>query len=260
MISDTKGVIYILTNPSFPDYVKIGYADNVQKRLVELNRSECIPFAFRIYATYEVPKRLTDLSLHALIDKLNPTLRAIDTFNGKPRKKEFYAMTKEDAYSLLEAIAEIHDKTDKLKLYPVSEEDKVAADTAELVEIESNTKKKSKPITLEEYLSTKNPDMVDIYKELQNKVYNIITDVEIYVLPQYIGWRINNGKYFLELHIQRNRIMMLTLKPSKNYSIGNSVPDNFLWTLNYRSYIDSIDDIEEAQEIILDSYNQRKLI
>ena len=26
------GVIYILTNPSFPKYVKIGYSDNVQKR------------------------------------------------------------------------------------------------------------------------------------------------------------------------------------------------------------------------------------
>lgn len=163
---DTKGVIYILTNPSFPDYVKIGYANNIQKRLAELNRSECIPFAFRIYATYEVPKRLTDLSLHALIDKLNPTLRAIDTFKGKPRKKEFYAMTKEDAYSLLEAIAEIH--------------------------------------------------------------------------------------------LQRNKIMMLTLKPNKDYSIGNNVPENFLWTLNYRSYIESINDIEEAQAIILDSYNQRK--
>ncbi len=25
-MSDKKGVIYILTNPSFPDYVKIGYA------------------------------------------------------------------------------------------------------------------------------------------------------------------------------------------------------------------------------------------
>lgn len=144
---DTKGVIYILTNPSFPDYVKIGYANNIQKRLAELNRSECIPFAFRIYATYEVPKRLTDLSLHALIDKLNPTLRAIDTFKGKPRKKEFYAMTKEDAYSLLEAIAEIHDRTDKLKLYPISKEDEIDTDTAELIEIESNSKRKSNPIT-----------------------------------------------------------------------------------------------------------------
>lgn len=50
---EKQGVIYILTNPSFPDYVKIGYADDVQKRLKELNRSECIPFAFRLYAYYE---------------------------------------------------------------------------------------------------------------------------------------------------------------------------------------------------------------
>lgn len=28
-----KGVIYILTNPSFPEYVKIGYADDLKQRL-----------------------------------------------------------------------------------------------------------------------------------------------------------------------------------------------------------------------------------
>ena len=28
-----KGVIYILTNPSFPQFVKIGYADDVEERL-----------------------------------------------------------------------------------------------------------------------------------------------------------------------------------------------------------------------------------
>lgn len=50
----SKGYIYILTNPSFPDYVKIGYADDVNKRLQQLNRSECVPFAFRVFATYEV--------------------------------------------------------------------------------------------------------------------------------------------------------------------------------------------------------------
>jgi len=27
-----KGVIYILINPSFPDYVKIGYVDNLEKK------------------------------------------------------------------------------------------------------------------------------------------------------------------------------------------------------------------------------------
>ena len=71
-----RGIIYILTNPSFPEYVKIGYADNIEERLKQLNRSECIPFAFRVYATYEVSSRLSDLKIHSIIDKLNPNLRS----------------------------------------------------------------------------------------------------------------------------------------------------------------------------------------
>ena len=110
-----KGVIYILTNPSFPDYVKIGYADNLEKRMEQLNRSESMPFAFRAYAIYEVTSRLTDLSLHDLIDKLNPELRSIDNFDGKERKREFYAMSSEEAYSLLECIARISGTEDRLK-------------------------------------------------------------------------------------------------------------------------------------------------
>lgn len=71
---DKTGVIYILTNPSFPEYVKIGYADDIDKRLQQLNRSECIPFAFRVYATYEVNSRLSDLKIHSITDSnLNHT-------------------------------------------------------------------------------------------------------------------------------------------------------------------------------------------
>lgn len=110
-----KGVIYILTNPSFPDYVKIGYATDIEKRLKQLNRSETIPFAFRVYAIYEVDKGLSDKELHKLIDTLNPELRTIETFDGKERVKEFYAMTAEDAYSLLECIAKISGTSDRLK-------------------------------------------------------------------------------------------------------------------------------------------------
>ena len=113
----SKGVIYILKNPSFPDYVKIGYADDVEERLRQLNSSECTPFAFRIYATYEVNTRLMDKKIHSIIDKLNPKLRSIDEFNGQKRVREFYAMSAEDAYSIFEAIAEINDCTDKLKKF-----------------------------------------------------------------------------------------------------------------------------------------------
>ena len=79
---DKTGVIYLLTNPSFPEYVKIGYADDIDKRLQQLNRSECIPYAFRVYATYEVSSRLSDLKIHSIIDKLNPNLRSIENLTG----------------------------------------------------------------------------------------------------------------------------------------------------------------------------------
>ena len=88
-MSEKKGVVYILTNPSFPEYVKIGYADDVRERVNQLNRSECTPFAFRVYATYEVNARLTDMKIHNIIDKLNPNLRSIDNVEGKKRVREF---------------------------------------------------------------------------------------------------------------------------------------------------------------------------
>lgn len=136
-MSEKQGVIYILTNPSFPEYVKIGYADDIDKRLQQLNRSECIPFAFRVYATYEVNSRLSDLKIHSIIDKLNPNLRSVDSFKGKQRVREFYAMSPEDAYSILEAIAEIHGCGDKLKIITPTEEEMTAEATAQEIDTES---------------------------------------------------------------------------------------------------------------------------
>ena len=128
-----KGYVYILTNPSFPNYVKIGYADDVEGRVEILNRSECTPFAFRIYATLEVPGRLKDLSLHNLIDKLNPGLRSIDKVDGKIRKREFYAISPEDAFEILELIADIWNANDKLKHWSKSSEDKAEEKAAEKI-------------------------------------------------------------------------------------------------------------------------------
>lgn len=137
--SHKQGVIYILTNPSFPEYVKIGYANDIEKRLKQLNRSEAIPFAFRVYAVYEVTSRLTDVELHRLIDKLNPDLRAIETFDGKERVKEFYAMSAEDAFTLLECIAKITGTENRLqRLTPEGHE---IADEQIAEEVRDNAKR-----------------------------------------------------------------------------------------------------------------------
>lgn len=141
---ENKGRIYILTNPSFPEYVKLGYTTkSVESRVKELNRSECIPFAFRIYATYEVPSLLSDLQFHKIIDQLNPGLRSIDTIDGKTRKREFYAMDKEDAYGLLEAIATMHNAIDKLVLVKPTSEESLEEKTAMDIEIEATERKES---------------------------------------------------------------------------------------------------------------------
>lgn len=253
---EKAGVIYILTNPSFPEYVKIGYADDVNKRLAQLNRSECIPFAFRVYATYEVSSRLSDLKIHEIIDKLNPNLRSIENFEGKKRVREFYAMTKEDAYFILEAIAEIHGCSDKLKRIQPTKDEQVDEEIAERIETETGIRRGNEPISKEEYLATKKIDMVNLYKKIEQQLHEAIPEFEEYILPQYIGLK-KNGKYFAEFHLQQNKIQIMTLLPDDKYSLGSKVPDNFLWTLKYRIYISNEKEIDELIQIIKESYNKR---
>lgn len=141
----SKGAIYILTNPSFPQYVKIGYATDVNQRLDELNRSTAVPFAFRVYATYEVDSALSDKKLHSILDKLNPELRSREDVDGKRRIREFYAMTPEDAYSILEAIAEINGYSYRLKKWKASVNEKRDEELAQ--EINEQHQERMAPFT-----------------------------------------------------------------------------------------------------------------
>ena len=127
------GYIYILTNPSFPQYVKIGYATDVKQRLDELNRSTAVPFAFRVYATYEVDSALSDKKLHSILDKLDPELRSTEEVDGKRRIREFYAMTPEDAYSILEAIAEINNYSHRLKKWKATATEQREDNSGEII-------------------------------------------------------------------------------------------------------------------------------
>lgn len=58
----------------------------------------------RIAGEYEIP-----------FDELDPELRSQEEVDGNKRIREFYAMTPEDAYSILEAIAEINGYKHRLK-------------------------------------------------------------------------------------------------------------------------------------------------
>lgn len=125
------GYTYILTNPSFPQYVKIGSAADVKQRLDELNRNSAVPFAFRVYATYEMDSALSDKKLHSILDKLDPELRSQEEVDGKKHIREFYAMTPEDAYAILEIIAEINGYKHRLKKWKATAMEQKDAEMAQ---------------------------------------------------------------------------------------------------------------------------------
>lgn len=87
--------------------VKIGYATDVEDRRKSLSTT-ALPYEYEVYATYETSGKLEDKQVHKLIDKLNPDLRV-------SKNREFFMITPEDAYELLEAIALISGTKDKLK-------------------------------------------------------------------------------------------------------------------------------------------------
>ena len=105
--SMAKGYIYIMTNPALKDMVKIGYATDVEARRKQLSTT-ALPYEYEVYATYETSGNLEDKKLHKMIDALNPDLRVTSN-------REFFVMKPEEAYELLEAIANISGTKDKLK-------------------------------------------------------------------------------------------------------------------------------------------------
>lgn len=101
-----------MTNPCLQGMVKIGYATDVEKRRQQLSTT-ALPYEYEVYATYETSGNLEDKKLHKLIDNLNPDLRVV-------KSREFFVMSGEDAYELLESVATISGTKDKLKKVKVT--------------------------------------------------------------------------------------------------------------------------------------------
>lgn len=169
------GKIYILTNPSFPDYVKIGYSKNVSERINKLNNSEAVPFGFGLYASYDVETQSADKVLHKIIDKLNTYLRSIDTINNKAKAREFYLISPEDAYELLDDITIISGTKERLHLYKPTKDEAQEEETAEKNRELSKNRRHFKEIKFKSsltnktyYSKTKYDGTLGIYEEETN--------------------------------------------------------------------------------------------
>ncbi len=247
----SAGVIYILTNPSFPEYVKIGYADDINKRLKELNRSECIPFAFRVYAVYQVNERLKDIAIHNMIDNINPNLRAIETFDGKKRKKEFYAMTADDAYAILETIAAISGTTERLhRLTPEGHEiidEQIASEVEDTV-----------TYTEESFLTKATPEIRDLYLKLRDALISL-GNVSVEPKKLYIAFKAPGN--FADVEVQKYALKIFINMRKGTLNDPDEMTDDVSnvghWgNGDYRVYLKNNLDLDYVLDLIMQSYKK----
>lgn len=113
-----KNCIYVLTNPLYAGYVKIGYASDLNSRLASLNTG--MLQNFEVYCLYETDVKNSDLEFHKIITDLVPILRAKVVNGQKVQDKEFFKFDPEQVYDLLQHIAKMTNTENKL--YKIKEE------------------------------------------------------------------------------------------------------------------------------------------
>lgn len=105
---ENNGYIYILTNPSFQNYIQLGSIGSLQDLQQQIDsQNQATPFAYQIYAYYKVDKKLqvVENAVHFLIDKIHYQLRAYDDPDSlQLRQKGFIAITAPHALQALQEV------------------------------------------------------------------------------------------------------------------------------------------------------------
>lgn len=89
---DEHNYVYLLSNQSIPDWVKIGRTNDLERRLKELYNTS-IPTPFKLEETIKTESLnkaiIVEKSIHTLIDNLNPLLRK----ETEAKNREFFKIS-----------------------------------------------------------------------------------------------------------------------------------------------------------------------
>ena len=117
---DNRGLVYILTNPSMPKHIKIGFTTNLKNRLRELDTTG-VPTPFEPYFTIKTAKyRVLEKVIHRELDKLTDTRARAN--------REFFEIEPELARDLLLNISSLLDDAEVDDFGNVTAADSVNAD------------------------------------------------------------------------------------------------------------------------------------
>lgn len=104
------GYIYILTNPAFPEYTKVGYTHkDVYQRAKELSRFPGVLFDFEVFGYYQTDAKLSDKIVGRLLEGLMPGLENLC-------RRDFYKVSPMVVFGLLRTVAEFSNTKENLVL------------------------------------------------------------------------------------------------------------------------------------------------
>jgi len=204
-MTEDKGLIYILTNPSFPNYQKIGKTTDLKGRLRSLNDKSCLPFSFRVYATYQIDSNLSvvEAEIFKIIDSVDDTLRAREeSERGGLRQREFFAIDKEKAFSVLQSIAKLRGDTHKLKLITPTQKEVEEEVIAE--EVEDAVKYVHKDF--DEKYAGADRNIQELYDKIRDYILSLSNDVSVNKTKRYEAFR--KTQHFVCAKLRLSKIIL----------------------------------------------------
>ena len=109
----TSGYLYVLTNQAFPEYIKVGFAEDVDAAVNKLNDMHTTPFPFEVFCTYEVEANNADVIFRNLLSCISPSA------------SDFFNIPAEEVFTILTMIAKLHGYEDRLVLKGESDDSDV---------------------------------------------------------------------------------------------------------------------------------------
>ena len=110
-------------------------------------------------------------------------------------------------------------------------------------------------IKVNDYLDGKEPEMVELYNAFFYAMQEQIEGLYEIATQPYIALRDELKRNIAEIRIQKNQIRLNIHKPlDESLQNGESNPDSYNWSLEYRVFIKKFDDIPEIVKAVMDSY------
>ena len=91
-----------------------------------------------------------------------------------------------------------------------------------------------------------------LFRELKEKILSKYPDTNLYFTQHYAAFATNQT--YVELHIMKDCLELHVKDTGIKSSLGNALPPEYLWSLNYRLYLKDEAEFDEAFKLIDASY------